>query len=224
MMPARRGWVGWTVMWRAVRMAGGVLALSGTSALAHPHVFMDSALRLIRDDAGRVTTLEVVWTYDAFYSLSLIADMGLDADGDGEMSDEDMAALQEVDRHWQPGFAGDTYVSAAGQEVGLSPPRDHMVTYVDGRIVSRFLRDLAMPVGGDFTVRNFDPGYYIEYTIRGFDAAGCASTLDAPDLSAADRALQAELAKLPADQDAEAEFPAVGALFAQVVRVTCDPV
>lgn len=211
-------------MWRAMVLAGGVMALTSTAARAHPHVFMDSDLRLMRDAAGAVTALEVVWTYDAFYSLSLIADMGLDADGDGEMSDADMAALQEVDRHWQPGFAGDTYVTAAGQEVALSPPRDHVVTYVDGRIVSRFLRDLATPVTGGLEVRNYDPGYYIEYTIRGFDAAGCTSVVEAPDLSAADQALQAELAKLPPDQDAEAEFPAVGALFAQVVRVSCDPV
>ena len=198
-------------------------ALLGSAASAHPHVFMDSDLRLLRDPEGRFAVLEVVWTYDAFYSLTLTTDMGLDADGDGVMSDADMAALQGIDAHWTPGFAGDTYVSAGGQDVALSPPRGNEVRYEDGRIVSRFLRDLARPVRPEEAVvlRNYDPGYYIEYSVRSAAAEGCAADIVAPDLSAADQALQAELAKLPAGQDAEAEFPAVGALFAQEVRVTC---
>ena len=149
--------------------------------------------------------------------------MGLDADGDGVMSPEDMAALQGIDAHWAPGFVGDTYVTADGQDISLSAPRDPEVRYEDGRIISRFLRDLAQPAdpAKQIVLRNFDPGYYIEYSILHAEAEGCATEIRSPDLTAADQALQAELAKLPVGQDAEAEFPAVGGLFAQEVRVTC---
>lgn len=205
-------------------LAAGVIAMAMAGAAeAHPHVFMDSELRLLRDAEGRLAVLEVIWTYDAFYSLSLTTDMGLDGDGDGVMSPEDMAALQTIDAQWDPGFVGDTYVTVDGQDLALSPPRDNQVRYEDGRIISRFLRDLVRPAdpAKTITVRNFDPGYYIEYSVLHAQAEGCRTEVLSPDLSAADQALQAELAKLPIGQDAEAEFPAVGALFAQKVLVTC---
>jgi len=40
-------------------------------------------------------------------------------------------------------------------------------------------------------------------------------------MTAAEMALQAELAKIPADVDVEMGFPEVGEVFAQEVRVTC---
>lgn len=209
-------------MMRISGLAAVFIAMAG-AAEAHPHVFMDSDLRLLRDAEGRFAVLEVIWTYDAFYSLSLTTDLGLDADGDGVMSPEDMAVLQGIDAQWAPGFVGDTYVTADGQDIALSPPRDHQVRYEDGRIISRFLRDLAQPAdpAKAITLRNFDPGYYIEYSVLYAKAEGCETEIRPPDLSAADQALQAELAQLPIGQDAEAEFPAVGGLFAQEVRVTC---
>jgi len=70
-------------------------------------------------------------------------------------------------------------------------------------------------------VKNYDPTYYTEYTIREVMAEGCGVEIVAPDLTAAERALQAELAKIPADVDVEMGFPEVGAVFAQEVRVTC---
>lgn len=209
-------------MLRISALAAAFIAMAG-AAEAHPHIFMDSDLRLVRDAEERFAVLEVIWTYDAFYSLSLTTDMGLDADGDGVMSSEDMAALQSVDAQWAPGFVGDTYVTVDGQDIGLSPPRDHLVRYEDGRIISRFLRDLVQPADPAqvITLRNFDPGYYSEYSVRHAEAEGCQAEILPPDLTAADQAMQAELAKLAIGQDAEAEFPAVGGLFAQQVRVTC---
>lgn len=209
-------------MMRITGFAAAVIAMAGV-AEAHPHVFMDSDLRLLRDADGRFAVLEVIWTYDAFYSLSLTTDMGLDADGDGVMSPEEMAELQDIDARWAPGFVGDTYVTVDGQDLALSAPRDNQVRYEDGRIVSRFLRDLVRPADPAqvITLRNFDPGYYTEYSVRHTEAEGCQAEILPPDLSAADQALQAELAKLPVGRDAEAEFPAVGGLFAQEVRVTC---
>ena len=62
---------------------------------------------------------------------------------------------------------------------------------------------------------------YTEYTIREVVAEGCATEIIAPDLTEAERAMQAALAEIPADVDIEMGFPEVGAVFAQEVRVTC---
>ena len=198
----------------------GMMALAGPAG-AHPHVFMETALEVIRDDAGRAVSLRVTWTYDPFFSLVLITERGLDPDGDGSLTPEETAALQGFDMNWDPGFAGDTYAFAGEVPVALSGPRDGVARYEGGQIVSSHLRDLGVPVEGVLVVKNYDPGYYTEYTIRDVVAEGCAVEIVAPDLTEAERALAEELAKIPADVDVEMGFPEVGAVFAQEVQVTC---
>jgi ABC-type uncharacterized transport system substrate-binding protein len=206
-----------------VRLAwamAGLVALAGPAG-AHPHVFMETGLEVIRDAAGRAVSLRVTWTYDPFFSLVLITERGLDPDGDGSLTEEETAALQGFDMNWEPGFPGDTYAFAGDRAVTLSGPRDGVARYEGGQIVSSHIRDLAEPVAGLLVVKNYDPTYYTEYTIRDVVAEGCETEIIAPDLTEAERALQEELAKIPADVDIEMGFPAVGAVFAQEVRVTC---
>lgn len=199
----------------------GLVVLAGP-ARAHPHVFMETGLEVLRDAEGRAVSLRVTWTYDPFFSLVLITERGLDPDGDGSLTPEETAALQGFDMSWEPGFAGDTYAFAGDRAVTLSGPRDGVARYEGGRIVSSHIRDLAEPVGGLLVVKNYDPTYYTEYTIREVLAEGCGTEIIAPDLTEAERELQAALAAIPADVDVEMGFPEVGAVFAQEVRVTCD--
>lgn len=198
----------------------GLVALAGPSA-AHPHIFMETDLEVLRDAAGRAAALRVTWTYDPFFSLVLITERGLDPDGDGTLTEAETAALQGFDMTWEPGFPGDTYAFAGAAEVALSGPRDGVARYEGGRIISTHIRDLERPVAGLLVVKNYDPTYYTEYTIRDLRAEGCATEIIAPDLTEAERALQAALAELPADADVEMGFLEVGAVFAQEVRVTC---
>lgn len=197
-----------------------LMALAGPAA-AHPHIFMETGIEVLRDDAGRAASLRVTWTYDPFFSLVLIAERGLDPDGDGTLTEAETAALQGFDMNWEPGFPGDTYAFAGAEEVALSGPRDGVARYEGGRIISSHTRDLERPVAGLLVVKNYDPTYYTEYTIRDLRAEGCATEIIAPDLTEAERALQAALAELPADVDVEMGFPEVGAVFAQEVRITC---
>ena len=199
----------------------GVAAAMAGPVAAHPHVFMDTALEVIRDDAGRAEALRVTWTYDPFFSLVLISERGLDPDGDGTLTEAETAALQGFDMNWEPGFPGDTYAFAGTRAVALSGPRDGVARYEGGRIISSHIRDLAEPVAGLLVVKNYDPTYYTEYTIREVRAEGCGTEIIAPEISEAERELQAALAEIPADVDIEMGFPEVGALFAQEVRVTC---
>lgn len=198
----------------------GLVALAGPAG-AHPHVFMETGLEVIRDAAGRAVSLRVTWTYDPFFSLVLITERGLDPDGDGSLTEDETAALQGFDMNWDPGFPGDTYAFAGDRAVALSGPRDGVARYEGGQIVSSHIRDLAEPVAGLLVVKNYDPTYYTEYTIREVVAEGCETEIIAPDLTEAERELQAALAEIPADVDVEMGFPAVGAVFAQEVRVTC---
>jgi len=206
-----------------MRWTMAVVALMGLGgpAGAHPHVFMETALEVIRDEAGRAAALRVTWTYDPFFSLVLITERGLDPDADGVLTAAETAALQGFDMAWEPEFPGDTYAFAGERAVELSGPRDGVARYEGGQIISTHIRDLTTPVAGLLVVKNYDPTYYTEYTIQSVKAEGCATQIIAPDLTEAERALQAALAEIPADVDVEMGFPEVGAVFAQEVQVTC---
>ena len=67
------------------------LALLAAPLLAHPHVFVDATVEVLTD-AGAVTGVRLVWSYDDFFSLMLTEDLGVDTDGDLILTDAEAAA------------------------------------------------------------------------------------------------------------------------------------
>jgi len=212
-------------MWR---MAFLSLSLAAGPALAHPHVFIDTKIEVLLNDRNEATGLRISWTYDDLYSLYIVGDMGLDPDWDGKLTPEEVTRLSGFDMKWIEGFEGDTYALMADKPLELSGPRDWTASYDEGKITSTHVRDFAAPVPvGEvpLVVQAYDPGYYVAYFIP-FDpvltgGTGCTAQVFVPDLDAAAQALQVALAEYTPDVDLEAEFPAVGAKFAEEVRLTC---
>ncbi len=197
-------------------------------ALAHPHVFIDSAIEVIIDDQNRATGVRISWIYDEYYSLFIIGDMGLDPDWDGALTDEERAKLSGFDMEWDPGFPGDTYGLQGDVDLPLSRPKDWSADYADGKITSHHLRvfDQPIPLTGDpLIVQVYDPGYYVLYTIAEdpvlTGGQGCTATAYAPDITEADETLKDALAEYTADESVEADFPAIGKTYAEEIRVTC---
>ena len=91
--------VRWAMVWRRIVLVLGLGLGLASPARAHPHVFVDTALEVIFDAEGLVTGLRISWTYDDLFSLSVIADKGLDPDWDGKLTEAEVAKLSG------PGFA-----------------------------------------------------------------------------------------------------------------------
>lgn len=213
-----------------LRLIAIALAASTTSAVAHPHIFIDTGIEVIFDAEGRATHLRVTWAYDDFYSMVMIEDRKLDADHDGALTPAEETALSGFDMEWDADYEGDTYLLAGSAQapVALGRPSDWTAKVEGGRIVSTHLRALRMPVdrGEPLVIQTYDPGYYTAYRIEGVPVLtgapeGCLAEVYEPDLDAASLALQAALAEYTADQSLEQDFPAVGASFADEVRVSC---
>lgn len=206
-----------------------LLALAPLPALAHPHIFIDTTIEVLLDAQDRAVGVRIGWTYDELYSLSVIADRGLDADWDGALTPEEEAALSGFDMAWIPGFQGDTYALLDDAELVLGPPQDWTAGYAGGKVSSSHLRMFPEPVAvGAQTlfVQVYDPGFYSTYTIPGDGvltggSGACRAEVWGPDLDAADEALKAALAEYGADESVEQDFPAVGKNYAEEVRVTC---
>lgn len=210
------------------RMAFLLSCLAAGPALAHPHVWIDTRVEVILNDRNEATGLRISWTYDDLYSLYIVGDMGLDPDWDGKLTAEEEARLSGFDMAWLDGFEGDTYALMAGAPLKLSGPRDWTAGYAGGKITSTHVRDFAapVPVGAEpLVIQAYDPGYYTAYSIDTqvvlTGGAGCTAQVFEPDLDAADAALQEALKEFTPGIDLEAEFPAVGANFAEEVRLTC---
>lgn len=211
-------------MRRAAFLAAALAAHGAAPALAHPHEFIDAGVEL-RFDGGALAALRIVWVYDDLTSLMILTDRGIDPDQ--PLTPTQAADLAGFDMNWEAGFAGDTYLLNGETPVALGPPQDWTARVVQGRIITTHLRQVAPPLApgaAPLVVQVYDPSYYTAYTIatapliRGRD--DCAAQVYGPDTAAADAAL-AEAMKELSGNDPEAEFPAIGAAYAEEVRVTC---
>jgi ABC-type uncharacterized transport system substrate-binding protein len=206
---------------------GAILAMGlAGQAAAHPHVFIDAGIEVIFDAEGRAEALRIEWRYDELFSMLLVEEQGLDPDFDGALTEAETAALSGFDMDWAPDFAGDTYALAGATPVGLSRPEGWTARYEGGRVISTHLRRLDRPVAADegLIVQVYDPSFYTSYVLAlpsllsGPVPAGCVTEIWEPDRAAADAQLQAAMQEYSGE---DAEFPAIGAAYAEELRLIC---
>ena len=204
-------------------------ALCGLAAAAsaHPHIFVDAGLQLVRDDAGRVVAVEVTWRYDELYSLMTTEEYGLDPDHDLQLTEAEVAATLGFDLNWSGGFEGGLVLRQGGRALGLGPPEPVALRLLDtGQIETTHRRPVrgARP-GGTIEARIYDPEFYIAFEmildVGVAGAPGCEAELIRADLDAAYAVLEDALDEIGGAVAAEDNFPAVGAHFADRVVITC---
>ncbi len=200
--------------------------LLGTPAYAHPHIFVDTQLEIAFNAAGDAEGVRITWTYDDLTSLQFIADRGMDPDFDGQLTPAEITALSGFDMHWDEGYPGDTFALNGVAPLQLSGPSDWTATYANDKITTSHFRQLVPPVAlvaDPLVIRVYDPSLYTGYYIVGEPKvtarSDCKATIQRPDMTAANKQLDAAIAALPGD--VENEFPAMGSIFAEEVRVTC---
>lgn len=199
-------------------------------AAAHPHVFIDATIEVIFDAEGRAEAVRIGWTYDSLFSMTYVAEQGLDPDFDGVLTADEQSALAGFDMDWHADFAGDTYALLGEVPLGLSPPLEPTAEYRDGSLISTHVRRLSEPVvpaEEDLVVQVYDPSFYTSYLIAETPVVtgrtDCTVQVYEPDRDAADARLQAALEELAGSADAESEFPAIGSAYAEEARITCAP-
>ncbi len=217
---------------RAALLGGVLMSAAPAPALAHPHIFVDAGLQVYFDDDGQLAALRITWVYDEFFSMLMLSDLELDSGFSGALTPEDHEALQGFDMNWIEGYHGDVFVTKDGAAQALTGPLEWTSDLIEGQLVSTHLRaleDRADPTGTTVRIEVYDPTYYTSYRIVGTpDLRGrsdCRVRIFEPDWEAADAQLQAALDEMLGagmdDMDIEADFPAVGRLFADEARIEC---
>lgn len=204
-----------------------VLALG--KAEAHPHVFIDAGVTFRFDGEGRLGAVSVVWAFDDFSSMLMVEDMEMDKDGDGVLTDDEIARLTAMFSDWPEDFAGDLYLTRDGKPVALSGPLDVGVRYQQGRIVVTHLRallDRINPGKDGIEAQVYDPTYYTFYDLAGAPRINgrddCRVQIEKADIADAQRKCGDELAKLSNDEIMDqGKYPDVGGDFADDMRLEC---
>ncbi|WEJ59596.1 DUF1007 family protein [Devosia sp. FJ2-5-3] len=180
-----------------------VAALAGLffaqPALAHPHIFIDAKVGVVFDDAGAITALQHSWTFDAAFSVWMV--QGLDTNGDGSVSPEEMQELADEN---VGGLSEYGFYTVAGDGVDFVAAGDQRMNYQDNRVTLDFSINAVSPTppGPRFELGVYDAEYYVAI---GFGAVSDVTLVNAPDSCAV-----ALIPPQPIDPAVEARLYALG--------------
>jgi ABC-type uncharacterized transport system substrate-binding protein len=182
-----------------------IIAALPVSARAHPHVFVDGKEEIVFDAEKRIIAVRQAWQFDKAYSA--YASLGLDKNGDGTFSRQELAPLAKVNVDSLKEYKYFTYLTVGGTKVAFKPPTDYFLTSSQGKLTLDFTLPLAKPVkpSGKTVLEVFDPEYFVAFNFPGHDAialahapAGCTGAFHAPHKL--DAAIMARLSAIPAEQ------------------------
>ena len=177
-------------------------------AAAHPHIFIDAGVTVGFDEAGRVASLRHSWTFDTAFSVWMV--QGLDTDGDGTVSPDEMQELADEN---MLGLADYGFYTFAGDDMDFVAAGDQAMSYAGNRVTLGFSIDATapQPPGARFELGVYDPEYYVAITFADPDQvrlenapADCAVHLEPPapmsrELEERLYALGPEVLELPPD-------------------------
>lgn len=176
---------------KKVRLAAFLasLTVAPPTAGAHPHVFIESNLEVVRDAKGAVTELRHVWRFDELFSSTVLVDF--DADGNGELDSGELDEVSSVVTESIGEYDFYTQVRLDGQAKAFDGPERIMVDYVDGQILMFFalqMKEAVPAVGKSLRVAVSDPTYYVAMEIADETAiqisgngTACQAEIERPD-------------------------------------------
>ena len=200
-------------------------------AVAHPHVLVDARVTVRLDAESRVVALRQAWTLDEGFSA--FAKQGLDTNGDGRFSREELAPLAEVNVTSLAEFRWFTHGNQDGRRLTFQRPTDYHLEHDDatGRLTLHFTLALQAPAptkGPGVLLRVFDPEYFVAISLvedpaavgREGGAAACRLAVKRP--AALDPVAAMELARVPASvRNLPANLSQLTADLANDITVTC---
>jgi ABC-type uncharacterized transport system substrate-binding protein len=173
---------------RAAIMLGMLLiGLIGSRALqAHPHVWVSVRSTLLFAASGEVMGVRHVWTFDEAYSAFL--SQGLDTNGDGMLSREELAELAKVNVESLADMGYFTTVKGRGKHSEFGSPADYFLEQVPGKLLAlHFTLPLKQPVANKtIALEVVDPTFFVSFVmVDGEEAvrlsnapAGCSMTVN----------------------------------------------
>jgi ABC-type uncharacterized transport system substrate-binding protein len=142
---------------------GFLIAAPVAPAAAHPHVWVTVETTVLYN-GGAVTGLQHTWTFDDMYAAMAV--QGLDADGDGQYSRQELTELAQVNIDGLKEFGYFTIAKLGDKIVKAKDPVDYYLEYKDGLLSLHFTLPFEQPVladAPDFNFAVFDESFFIAF-------------------------------------------------------------
>ena len=172
-------------------LAVAACACVARDASAHPHVWATVRSEILLDDNHQITGIRHAWTFDEFYSAMAV--QGLDKNGDGVFSAEELKPLAEVNVNSLKDFDYFTFVHIGDADnLPLKPPENYSLGYDKGLLTLHFTLPLAKPVDTHkqtVDVDVYDPSFFVAFgfateapvKLAGNNVKGCTAEIKKPD-------------------------------------------
>ena len=189
---------------KRVIAALGLSAAMASPVLAHPHIFVDAKATITFDDAGQVVGVHNSWTFDEAYSAWAV--QGLDTNGDGQLSQEELQPLADDNMQGLSEYEYYTFAGEGPDNLKFAFGSNPVMDYTGGRQTLNFDVALDKPymIADHLELAINDPEYYVAITFANADTVqlvnappNCKVALTDPEPMS--DALQNQLADLGPD-------------------------
>jgi ABC-type uncharacterized transport system substrate-binding protein len=200
--------------------AASILLTATGGASAHPHVFVTAKSELIYGPDGQLKAIRHAWTFDEMFST--FAAQGLDKNGDGKLSRDELAELTKTNVDSLKEFDYFTLSKMAGKKIEFGDPIDY---WMEGDEKGVLTLHFTLPVKsagfkGSYTIEVYDPTYFVSFSFGEdepvlFSGApvGCKAEVKGPS-EASSNPSESFFTQLQAGAD-------YGAQFANRINVRC---
>lgn len=145
----------------ALLLISGMLFAS--AATAHPHVWVVVKDKVVIDKE-QIAGVEHEWVFDEIYSTTAVE--GLDKNGDGKYTREELQELAQTNIDGLKDFENFTFGDVSGTKVAFGKPQDYWLEHANNVLILHFYLPLAKPLPiatKHFRVTVLDPSYFIGF-------------------------------------------------------------
>ena len=147
---------------RYIVMAALMAGLPGSQAMAHPHVWIEMQSDVVFTDDGLIKGVDLEWTFDDGYTQMALD--GLDVDGDGLYSQDELAPLTKENIESLKDYEYFTVMRVNGEQQKIGEVTDFGQIWSNNKLTLHFQVPLEKPVDprkNEFMVKVYDPEFFI---------------------------------------------------------------